>query len=1256
MDYNWSFTNTFEKGRKIMSKKTLSSILFAVAISLCLSGMAIAQEITGNIVGTVRDANGAAVAGAIVTITDPSKGGIVIRSATTNDNGEYSAPNLPISTYSVTVEAPNFKKSVSTDVKVDVGQRRAVDVTLAAGKIDETVTVTADAVAIDLQSATSGTIINGDQAREIPINNRNFVQLVALAPGVTNDLADQVYVGTTNPDGQANIVSISVNGGRSSQNTWTVDGADITDRGSNITIQAYPSVDSIGEFRVLRSLYPAEAGRSGGGQINIVTRSGKSRFHGSAFEFVRNEGFNANSFLNNAVITPQFGRKCADGSIPLTNDPTCKARRPPFKYHNYGFTFSGPIYFLNFGEHDSDDSYFTRYKKTFFFFSEEKRRDRRYSSAATTTVPDAFLRVGRFPIPVCIRPLPAAGACPASSILPANTPINPALINPVALAYLNGVYNKLPLPNASTNANPFALSASLGGVADFRQEILKIDHSFSDKWSMYYRFGNDKIPTIDANALFSSGSGLPGVSTTSTNSPGKTHTFQTTYVVTPNIIVEGRYTYAYGAILSENIGTLALANTQVPLTLPFINEKDRIPSLSGNGFTALGSFGPYDNFSNKKNANASLTWIMGGHTMKFGVAHSLYRKNENALAGVNEGNFSAFDATLAPGQPALPAPYTTPSGTVFPTAVTTALSQNMQRWANFLVGNVATFTQAHYDATADLRQTTFEAYAQDEWRFRSNLTLYYGVRYSYFPSPWDKNGRLSNFVPSLWSAAAAPQVTGAGNRISGVAGVNTGNWCNGVIVNSQNVQTGPAVFNCTPTASPWGKYVINVPKKDFAPRVGLAWDPFGKGTTAIRMGYGIYHEQVLVGTFLQNIGLNPPYQETLTASQTNLSNPAGSVLASALVQGLRAVDSDWNTPYMQHWSFDVQRQLTSKTVVTIGYYGSKGVHLIGLTEMNSLPPGKALSSQCAVGGAYYGQTPAPTLVQCQPNGYTFRNTAVTGAAVGNPNGTAGDVLILDQIRPFKGFRSIAMVQPRYNSNYHSMQISGQHRFSGASQVNLAYTFGRNLTDSQNDRTASPVNAFNIPAEYARAALDRRHVLSINYVYELPFFTKQQGFVGKVLGGWQASGIVTYNTGLPFTATTSNYDPAGLGIINTNPAARPNQICDPNVNAPHTRLNWVNIACFELNPSNAAVGLPNTVGNASRGTINGPPTTRVDFTMSKNIRFGETMSVQLRGEVFNILNHTNFRGLASTNVTSAAFGQVSTVRDPRTMQFGAKFTF
>src|SRR3954452_1558990 len=285
--------------------------LFLLAFALCLSlsSLALGQEITGNITGTVKDASGGAVKGATVTITDVAKQ-LVVRTVVTGDEGEFSAPQLPASNYSLSVEAIGFKKAVQTNLKLDVNQRRSIDVTLEAGNIAEIVTVQADPVTVELTTPTASTVINGDQVRELSVNNRNFVQLVTLAPGVTNDLADQVYVGTTNPAGQANTVNISVNGARSSSNTFLVDGADITDRGSNITIQAYPSVDSIGEFKVLRSLYPAESGASGGGQINIVTRSGGDKFHGSAFEFIRNEAFNANDFQSNRTpsLAAVFGR------------------------------------------------------------------------------------------------------------------------------------------------------------------------------------------------------------------------------------------------------------------------------------------------------------------------------------------------------------------------------------------------------------------------------------------------------------------------------------------------------------------------------------------------------------------------------------------------------------------------------------------------------------------------------------------------------------------------------------------------------------------------------------------------------------------------------------------------------------------------------------------------------------------------------------------------------------------------------------
>jgi hypothetical protein len=1035
----------------------MNLLIVAGAMIFSFSLAVVAQEITGTIVGTVRDANGAAVVGAAVTVSDAQKNNIVVRNLTTDEGGGFSAPSLSPGVYQITIEAPNFKKTVKTGIKLDVGQRFNVDLTLEAGKIDEVVTVEADPVQVDLVSATSGTVISGDQVRELSINNRNFTQLVTLAPGVSNDLSDQVYQGTVNPEGQANIVSISVNGARSSQNTFTVDGADITDRGSNLTIQAYPSVDSIGEFRVLRSLYPAESGRSGGGQVNVVTRSGTNRYRGSVFEFIRNEALNANDWLTNRnpALAASLGR-----------DDNGKIKRRPFRYNNYGWTFGGPVFFLRFGEKDSSESMFERLDRTFFFFSQEFRKDKRFPTL-TSTVPSAALRQGIFTVPICIQAVGTSCTAAGSVVLPANTPITSLRpVNPVAAQYLQFIYNALPLPtNATTNQLVFPTE----NVAEFRQEVLKIDHSVNDKWSMYYRFQNDKIPTTDANALFSSGSGLPDVSTTKTNSPGRTHTFQSTYALTPNVIIEGRYTFGYGAILSENIGKLSLDRSPITPPLAYTSQRDRVPTISGNGFSALQGFGPYDNFSWKSNTAGSLTWIFNDHTFKFGAVYSKYRKNENALAGNNEGIFSGFN---------------TPGATS--NVIPTGGNSTQQLWANFLMGTNVTFTQASFDYTADLRQKAFEGFAQDEWRIRRNLTLYLGVRYSFFGSPYDKNGRLTNFVPQLWSAAQAPQVTGAGNRVPG-----TGNYCNGLIVNTQNVVNFP---NCSPTLSPWGKFIMDVSKDNFAPRFGLAWDPFGKGTTSIRTGYGIYHEQVLNGMILQMIGLNPPYQQTCQVTGTRLDNPVPggcAVIASNTVANIRSIDPDWQTPYMQHWSFDVQHQVMKNTLVTFGYFGSKGTNLIGSFEKNLIAPGRAI----ALGptGCATGASTTPT-VPCQVAGTAFFSTA--GSA------------ILDQIRPYRGYRAVTAVEPRFNSSYHSLQVTATKRFTGASQINASYTWSKNLTDNQNDRSASPQNTYDISADKARAALDRRHIISINYIYELPWFDKQKGFVGKVLGGWQLSGIVT----------------------------------------------------------------------------------------------------------------------------------------------------
>jgi hypothetical protein len=1148
----------------------LRVMFVAIALFFGLTGIAVAQEITGSIVGTVKDANGGAVKGATVTITNNDTH-LVVRTVTTNDDGDFTAPLLPVAFYDITVEATGFKKNLDQRVKLNVNERRTVDVVLQAGNIAETVTVTSEQLQVDTQTATASNVINGTQIVELSLNNRNWAQLITLSPGVTSNVADQLYVGTTNASGQSNQMNFSVNGVRQSSNTYTVDGADTTDRGANLTVQTYPSVDAIREFVLLRGLYPAESGRSSGGQVNVITKSGSSKFHGDVYEFWRNDKLNANTFFSNR-------------NKPLGVDANGKAIRAPLRYHNFGGTFSGPIPISKLR------------KKTFFFFSEELRRVIIYPTL-TSTVPSAAMRQGIFSQPVCIGPV----ANPCGTTLAAGTALPSNLISPLAAAYVQDIYTKLPLPSDAAGNLLFPTR----GVFNFRQELIRIDHQFSNKVSAYYRFENDTIPTIEPGGLFNGTSVAPFVATTKTNSPGRTHVGHVTWVQSPTTVWDIGASYSFGDVPSVVTGLLNYTNSpdivaKTP-AFPFAVTRGRVPTISGNGFTALGTFGPYSDFSYNKSAFGTLSKVFGAHTTKFGFNFARIAKHENSIGGTNEGTYTSVSSTP-----------TRPTGT----------STTNQLWANFLLGNFQQFTQNQFDITADLRASTMEAFAQDEWRFRPNITVSYGMRFSRYGQPWDGNGRLTNFDPKHFDPSQAFQILGsAGTRIAG-----TGNPFDGLIVNSQNAVAGM-------TVSPFGKAIARTPN-NFAPRFGIAWDPFKKGTTSVRAGYGLYYDQVSFNPWETIVSTNPPFQARAVINPTTLDNPlAGNPSVSLAVQDLYGIDTNWKTPYVQHWSLDLQHQFGGKTLVSAGYFGSKGTHLTGLLDLNLLPPGFALTQTCRTNST----TPA-TFGPCQAPGFVFTSST--------------QQLILNQIRPFRGYGAVRYLATAFDSNYHSLQIKAQRRFARSSQINLAYTWSRNMTDSQNEFSTAPQDTYHLNNEYSRAVFDRRHVLSVNYIYELPFHRNQTGAVGKLLGGWQISGITTHYTGLGFSPATSSNDPAGLGLLGSSPSgARPDFNCDPNVNAPHLVTQWFNTACFANPPAGV-----NRVGNAGRNTILGPPTTRFDATLSKRIRFSESKSLQLRWEVFNIFNHTNFTTFSSTNITSGVYGQINNTRDPRTMQLGAKIIF
>jgi len=1122
---------------------------------------ALSQDVTGSISGTVQDQSGSLIPNARITVTNTDQN-TTARTITSGGSGEFAATQLPVGTYTVVAEVSGFKRATRSAIRLNVNDKLTVNFNMEVGAVTEEVRVEEAPVQVEMQTAAAQSLITGTQVRELALNTRNYEQLLQLSPGVVSNVGDQVYIGTSNPLSGTNTVGFSINGSRPGANNWTVDGADNVDRGSNQTLLNYPSVDAIAEFKVLRGQYDAEFGRALGGQINVVTKSGSSGFHGDAYEFFRNDKLAANNYFNN------LNRVNPD---PVTG----KARVPPLRYNNFGYTVGGPVWIPKVYNRDR--------KKTFFFFSQEFRRVITYGTT-NGTVPTTGQKNGQFATPVC-----TSFSADGTQCLQSGTQI--ANINPVAQGYIRDIFSKVPdgAPFGSA-AGEGTLFTSLRNQAYARQELIKVDHNFGQKLVLSGRYIQDSIPTIEPGGLFT-GLNLPGVATTTTNSPGKGVVIRATSSFSPTLVNEGGYAYSYGAIISRVAGSISsAASPDVKVTLPYPSTIARIPSLGFTNGSSVTGFGPYDDFNRNHNVFDSLTKVAGRHTLKFGVTYYAYNKRENAGNG-NQGtfNFSGEGTSVRP------------SGT----------SAFDQSFANFLLGRVSSFTQAQYDLTPSIRANSFEFYGQDQYRLRPNLTVSYGVRYSLFRAPYDSNKLLTNFDPKLYDPAKAPQIDAAGNIVP-----NTGDPFNGLIVNSQNTGFGHQ--------SPYGQKVSNEANNNVAPRLGIAWDPYGDGKTSIRSGYGIFYDTALYGIYEQNIFANPPFNNSISIPNTQFANPgAGSPSISASPRTLHGTPYQLNTPYSQQWSFDVQRQFAHSLVVDAGYYGQKGTHLLGIRDINEVPVGLAYSS-----------------------GVIAPNTFVTSATTPR----------LNALRPYRGYGAINMLETNYNENYNSLQVNVDKRFSGNTSFGLAYTWSKGMGDTQSDRSNAPQNSYNVAAERGRLSIDRTHVATANFVVDVPGFRDQKGFAGHVLGGWEVSGIATFQTGLPLTGLSGlGNDPAGLGFLGASSAGpRPDQICNPNDSrlAPRTLSQYFATSCFAEVPLGQL-----RPGNAGRGAIRGPGLQRWDTSLFKNFKLPltEQTSMQLRGEAFNVFNHTNYNAV-NTTLGSSQFGRITQTRDPRIIQIALKLYF
>lgn len=710
---------------------------FLVVLVFCLATtFSLAQEITGDIRGIVRDPSGAVVNGASVEVVNTDRNS-VLRSLKTGADGAYVAPLLTPGHYKLVVTAPGFQQFNATDIMLNVNDRRVIDISLSVGGNAQTVNVIEAAEPINLETATAAGLMSGTEIRELGNVTRNYEQLVSLQPGVASSLAsDQLFIGVSNPVGTSNQINFAINGNRPTQNNWTIDGADNVDRGANLTLLAYPSIDSIAEFNVLRSSYLPEHGRSSAGEITVITRSGTSQFHGSVYDFFRNDVVNANNFFNNRA----------------------GIKRPELRWNDFGFTLGGPVYIPGLYNKDKN--------KTFFFYSQEWRRIITYNTFSSGQLPTTGMLQGTMPVAVCTA-FDSTGNCTNQTTQITN-------IDPTAQAYITDIYSKIP---PLTNTANSTLTWVGRNVFNYREENVRIDHNFGSRFSVFGRFLDDSIPTQEPGGLFT-GLGIPGVANTSTDSPGRNVAVHGTVTFTPTLLLDTGYAYSYGAVLSTPSGrTLTAQSPDIRPTLPF-GLAPRIPDLAFNDGQALSGFGPYRDYNRNHNAFGNLTKTLGRHALKMGASFNYYTKDENVNGyRVSNGTYTFSDSG---GGNVSKAPS---DGTFY------------QEWANFLRG-FANFGQTNIDFRALVHQKQFEVYGQDEWRLRSNFTLSYGLRYSLFLAPTYGNGLLTTFDPTHFNAAATPAIDSKGLYVT----APTTPYVNGILVGGKNSPYGDAVQKTAKTA------------------------------------------------------------------------------------------------------------------------------------------------------------------------------------------------------------------------------------------------------------------------------------------------------------------------------------------------------------------------------------------------------------------------------------------------------------------------